>query len=65
MHGSGRRKGFTIGMKDLAFIVAILALIVIMIIVFDSLLLGKVPDVLNTLVDKFLGGLTGGGGGVG
>lgn len=53
------RKGFTVGIKDLAFIVAILALVLLIIAVSQGLI-DKVPEVVDRLIETMLGGLTGG-----
>lgn len=51
------RKGFTVGPKLLAFIVAILALVVLVILVAENLLLETVPGVVQQLIDTVMGGL--------
>lgn len=55
------RKGFTVGIKDVAFIVAILALVLLVILVSQGLI-DKVPKVVDELINTMLGGLKGGGG---
>lgn len=51
------RKGFQVGPKLLAFIVAILALVVLLIVVGQELILETVPNVVDQLIDAVLGGL--------
>lgn len=50
------RKGYEVGLKDLAFIVAILALVLIVIAVSQGMI-EQVPTVVDQLVQTMLGGL--------